>query len=86
MPDDYLFGPLLKGMGFGLGFAVLQDTSQSDIIGSKGSYWWTGTANTYFYIDPAKDLILILMTQFVPSYYYPINNEFRALVYRSIVD
>ena len=82
MPADDFFGPLLNGMGFGFGFAVLQDNK----IGSKGSYWWAGTANTYFYIDPREDLILILMTQFVPSYYYPINKEFRELVYRSIVN
>ncbi len=40
MPDDDFFGPLLSGMGFGFGFAVLQDNIQSNKIGSKGSYWW----------------------------------------------
>jgi len=64
----------------------LQDNNQSKIVGSKGSYWWAGTANTYFYIDPREELILILMTQFVPNYYYPVNKEFRELVYQSIVD
>jgi CubicO group peptidase (beta-lactamase class C family) len=82
MPADDFFGPLLNGMGFGFGFAILQDNK----IGSKGSYWWAGAANTYFYIDPREDLILILMTQFVPSYYYPVNKEFRELVYKSIAD
>jgi len=86
MPDDDLFGPLLTGMGFGFGFAVLQDNNQSKIVGSKGSYWWAGTANTYFYIDPREELILILMTQFVPNYYYPVNKEFRELVYQAVVD
>jgi CubicO group peptidase (beta-lactamase class C family) len=86
MPDDDFFGPLMKGMGFGYGFAVVQDNLQSNTIGSKGSYWWAGAGNTYFYIDPKEELILILMTQFVPSYYYPINKEFRELVYKSIVD
>lgn len=86
MPDDDFFGPLLTGMGFGFGFAVLQDNNQSKLVGTKGSYWWAGTANTYFYIDPKKELILILMTQFVPNYYYPVNKEFRELVYQAIVD
>jgi CubicO group peptidase (beta-lactamase class C family) len=86
MPDDDFFGPLMSGMGFGLGFAILQDKIQANTIGSKGSYWWSGTANTYFYIDLKEELILILMTQFVPSYYYPINKEFRELVYQAIVD
>jgi CubicO group peptidase (beta-lactamase class C family) len=86
MPTDDFFGPLLKGMGFGYGFAVVQDTLFPKGIGSKGSYWWAGAGNTYFFIDPKEDIILILMTQFVPSYYYPINKEFRELVYQAIVD
>jgi CubicO group peptidase (beta-lactamase class C family) len=86
MPSDDFFGSLLSGMGFGYGFAVLQENIQSDIFSSKGSYWWSGVANTYFFIDPKEELILILMMQFVPSYYYPINKEFRELVYQAIVD
>ena len=35
-------------MGFGLGFAVMQDNINKS-IGSIGSYWWGGAANTYFY-------------------------------------
>ena len=86
MPTDDFFGTLLAGMGYGLGFAVLKENKPSTLIGSAGSYWWAGTANTYFYIDPKKDLILIFMTQFVPNFYYPICKEFRELVYHSIVE
>ena len=86
MPADEFFGPMLSGMGFGFGVAVIQENIQPKTIGSKGSYWWSGAANTYFFIDPKEELILILMTQFVPSLYYPVNKEFRELVYQSIVD
>ena len=86
MPDDDFFGPLLSGMGFGFGFAVLQDDIQSNIIGSKGSYWWSGSGNTYFYIDPKEELVLILMAQFVPNFYYPVYKQLRVLSYQAIVD
>jgi CubicO group peptidase (beta-lactamase class C family) len=86
MPDDDFFGPLLEGMGFGYGFAVLKENGQFNLIGSTGSYWWAGTANTYFYIDLQKDLILIFMTQFVPNFYYPVCKEIRELVYKSIIE
>jgi CubicO group peptidase (beta-lactamase class C family) len=86
MPEDNFFGPLLSGMGFAFGFAVVQNNNKSDFIGSVGSYWWAGSANTYFYVDPKEDLILIFMTQFVPNFYYPVCKEFRELVYKSIVD
>lgn len=85
MPNDGFFCPLLTGMGYGLGFAVLKDNNLSSFIGSAGSYWWAGSANTYFYIDPKEDLILIFMTQFVPNFYYPVCKEFRELVYQSII-
>lgn len=84
MPEDEFLGSLLSGMGFGLGFAVLNDMNQPNITGSKGSYWWAGSANTYFYIDPKEELILVFMTQFVPNFYYPVCREFRELVYKAI--
>jgi CubicO group peptidase (beta-lactamase class C family) len=86
MPEDDFFGSLLAGMGFGFGFAVVKENSQPDVVSIAGSYWWAGSGNTYFYIDPKKDLILIFMTQFVPNYYYPVCKEFRELVYKSIVN
>ncbi len=86
MPDDDFFGPLLTGMGFGFGFAIFQESIPSNKIGSKGSYWWSGSANTYFYIDPKEDLIFILMTQFVPNFYYPVFKEFKTIGYHAMVD
>jgi CubicO group peptidase (beta-lactamase class C family) len=86
LPDDDFFGPLLSDMGFGFGFAVLRDSRQTNTVGSAGAYWWSGSANTYFFIDPKEDLILIFMTQFVPNFYYPVFREFKELVYESIMD
>lgn len=86
MPDDDFFGPLMSGMGFGFGFAVLNDNEKANIIGTKGSYWWSGSGNTYFYIDPHEDLSLLLMTQFVPNYYYPIFKQLRVLSYQALID
>jgi CubicO group peptidase (beta-lactamase class C family) len=86
MPQDSFFGSMLSGMGFGFGFAVVKQNNDSDFIGSAGSYWWSGSGTTYFYIDPEKDLILIFMTQFVPNFYYPVYKEFRELVYKSVLD
>ena len=86
MPDDNFFGPLLSGMGFGFGLAVVKETGQSGYTGTACSYWWAGAANTYFYVDPKEELILVFMTQFVPNFYYPVCKEFREMVYKSIVE
>lgn len=86
MPDDDFFGPLMTGMGFGFGFAVITDKSKADMTGSDGSYWWSGSGNTYFWIDPHEDLIMILMTQFVPNFCYPVFRQLRDLGYQAIID
>jgi CubicO group peptidase (beta-lactamase class C family) len=61
-------------------------TSESQILGSLGEFEWSGIYNTFFWIDPTEDLVLIQMTQYSPHGYYPINNEFKVLVYQAIVD
>jgi CubicO group peptidase (beta-lactamase class C family) len=77
--------PML-GMGFGLGFSVMLDMAQTGVMGSVGDHGWGGYAETFFLIDPAEDLIAILMTQYMPSQTYPIRKEFRTTVYQSLIN
>jgi CubicO group peptidase (beta-lactamase class C family) len=76
----------MHGYGFVLGFGVHVDDAQAGLLGSVGEYAWGGYAGTSFFIDPREELIAILMPQFIPSGHYPILEEFRALVYQSLVD
>jgi CubicO group peptidase (beta-lactamase class C family) len=69
------------GVGFGLGFAVTVNPARSLMPGSAGDYSWGGMASTYFWIDPREELIVIFMTQLMPSATYPIRRELRTLVY-----
>ena len=75
-----------SGMGFGLGFAVTMTPSQMLIPGSAGEYNWGGAATTSFFIDPAEEMIMIFMTQVLPSSAYPMRRELRTLVYSAITD
>ncbi len=75
-----------EGTGFGLGFAVKQDVARSQTIGSCGEYGWGGMASTNFFIDPVEDLIMIFMTQLIPSSSYAIRQELRAIINGAIVD
>jgi CubicO group peptidase (beta-lactamase class C family) len=74
------------GVGFGLGFSVAQSPARSQILGSAGEFAWGGAASTAFWIDPAEDLIVIFMTQLMPSSSYPLRRELRVLTYASLVD
>jgi CubicO group peptidase (beta-lactamase class C family) len=75
-----------NGIGFGLGFSVTMDPAQTLIPGSAGEYAWGGAAGTAFWIDPAEELITILMIQVLPSSAYPVRRELRTLVYAAITD
>jgi CubicO group peptidase (beta-lactamase class C family) len=74
-----------NGVGFGLGFAVTTDPARTLIPGSAGEFSWGGMASTAFFIDPAEDLIVIFMTQLMPSTTYPIRRELRTLVYSALM-
>jgi CubicO group peptidase (beta-lactamase class C family) len=74
------------GVGFGLGFAVMQDLSRAQILGTPGEYNWGGAASTAFWVDPREELIVIFMTQLMPSSSYPLRRELRTLTYAALVD
>lgn len=75
-----------NGVGFGLGFAVTMHPEQTMIAGSPGEYFWGGAATTSFFIDPAEEMIVIFMTQVLPSSAYPIRREIRTMTYAAITD
>jgi CubicO group peptidase (beta-lactamase class C family) len=74
------------GIGFGLGFSVMLDPSRAQILGTAGEYAWGGAASTAFWIDPAEELAVVLLTQLMPSSTYPIRRELRVLTYQAIID
>jgi CubicO group peptidase (beta-lactamase class C family) len=74
------------GVGFGLGFSVTMDPAKTLLPGTAGEYAWGGAASTAFWIDPKEELIVIFMTQLIPSSFYPIRRELRTLAYAAITD
>ena len=74
-----------EGNGFGLGFSVMLDPAKNQILGTPGEFAWGGAASTAFWVDPAEDMFVILLTQLMPSSTYPIRRELRVLAYQSIV-
>ncbi len=72
------------GVGFGLGFSVMLDPAQAQVISSPGEFAWGGAASTLFWVDPVEDLIVVGMTQLMPSSAYPIRQEMKSLVYGAL--
>jgi CubicO group peptidase (beta-lactamase class C family) len=71
--------------GFGLGFAVKTQLGGGVEPGSVGSYGWSGSAGTAFFVDPHESMFAILMTQ-APGQFDEVRELFRQLVYAAIDD
>lgn len=74
------------GMGFGLGFSVLENAAENKVLGSPGEFAWGGAASTAFWVDPVEDLTVLFFTQLLPSSTYPIRTQLKPLVYQALVD
>lgn len=68
---------------FSLGFFVNTDLGQSNELGSVGTLSWGGAFNTAYWIDPAENLVAIIMTQVRPVS-SDINERFQILVYQAL--
>jgi CubicO group peptidase (beta-lactamase class C family) len=80
------FSPTSHGEGYALAMSVTVDSGDALLMGSDGDYGWGGAASTYFRIDPKENMIVIMMSQFVPSAFYPIRHDFKNTVYQSLID
>jgi CubicO group peptidase (beta-lactamase class C family) len=74
-----------RGVGFGLGFAVVIDPVRGKVVCSEGELSWGGAASTAFWIDPEEELTVSFFTQLLPSSTYPIRPQLRQLVYQALV-
>ncbi len=78
-------GPNDAGMGFGLGFDVIEDLGKNGRYGSPGAFGWGGAYHTNYWADPKEKLVALVMVQLLPAGNSDLQRKFRALVYQSIV-
>jgi CubicO group peptidase (beta-lactamase class C family) len=94
LPDSLLTGQLGIGAhvmrpGFGYGFncAVIFDPGLAALPDGKGTFFWDGAAGTWFWVDPANDVVFVGMIQRRQS---PDNHSLlyrsHAAVYAALVD
>lgn len=78
LPSEIRFA---NGSTFGLGFGIRSDAAWSTVPGSVGSFFWSGVWGTYFWVDPAEQLIAVQLIQVAPGKDGQINHIFRNLTY-----
>ena len=88
LPSDIRFAGYASGIvgpqggsTWGLGFAVRSDAAWSMVPGSVGSFSWSGTSGTYFWIDPAEQMVAVQMIEVAPGTGAPFLRMFRNLTY-----
>lgn len=78
----WLPGP---GMGFGLGWAVVEDRGEAATPLSEGSAYWGGAYCTISWIDREQELIGIMMTQVRPYNHLNIRQDFQVLTHQAVI-
>jgi CubicO group peptidase (beta-lactamase class C family) len=73
-----------NGVGFGLGFANRLDPAANGSPCSEGSYYWGGLASTLFWVDPREELIVIFMTQLIPSSIFNFRGQLESIIYGAL--
>jgi CubicO group peptidase (beta-lactamase class C family) len=75
-----------EGVGFGLGFSVVEDPVVGRYPSSRGELAWGGAASTAFWVDPAEELTVLFFTQLLPSSTYSIRPQLHQLVHQALLD
>ena len=78
--------PCATGVGFGLGFSVLQDVGARGTPGSVGEFGWGGAYHSTYWVDPREELVVVYFTQLIPAGGIDDHGKLRTLIYQSIID
>jgi CubicO group peptidase (beta-lactamase class C family) len=74
------------GEGFGYDVAVFDDPGKAGSTTGKGTYLWDGLAGTWFWIDPANDIVFVGMIQRIIAPDMPnLQDLSRTLVQQALI-
>ena len=80
----YIKGP--DAYGFGLGFSMVTDPDRARQAVTPGTFGWGGAWGTVFWIDPAEELISILMVQISSYRHFTLRQDFPNLVMQAVTE
>jgi len=65
MTSNHLAASLMlePGLGWGYDCAVFSDAQEANRVVGKGTFFWWGAADTWFWVDPTNDVVFVGMTQ-----------------------
>jgi CubicO group peptidase (beta-lactamase class C family) len=69
----------MRGYRFGLGVRVLEDPGEANTLASRGTFGWAGAFGTNSFIDPAEQMVGLLLIQRLPTGPVAVDMELRSL-------
>ncbi len=73
----------LNGYGWGLGFRILMNNTESNQYGKIGEFGWSGYASTYFLVDPINQISAVLMMQIIDGDRI-LKQDFYDLIFKNL--
>ena len=77
---------LRPGFGYGYNCAVVFDPPEANLPDGKGTFFWDGAAGTWFWVDPANDIVFVGMIQRLRGGNPNVEYLSRNVVYQALVD
>jgi len=76
----------VNNRGFGVGVSVVRHLAETKMLASAGEFGWGGAAGTQVWIDPAEEMVSLIMPQIRPKPGFRLLNQFRILACAAIAD
>jgi len=88
LTSEFSIGTAVMRPGFGYGYdcAVEFDPLEANMVGGKGTFLWDGLAGTWFWVDPANDVVFVGMVQRLSGRTPNLEYLSREVVYSALVD
>lgn len=74
------------GVGFGLGFQVVEDLGARGLVGSTGEFSWGGAYHSTYWGDTTEKLVVVYFTQLLPAAGVDDHAKLRTLIYQAVTE
>jgi CubicO group peptidase (beta-lactamase class C family) len=76
---------MVVGEGYGIGLGLDVDVARKGVIGNNGSFYWSGSQRTHFWVDPQTQVIGLFLTQVSP-FDFEYDKSMRNLTYQALLN
>jgi len=86
LPESIAGRRLRPGWGHGFNVDVVTDRTLVNYPTNNGEFSHGGLASTHFWVDPEQELVVVMMSQLLPSSHAPIVDIIHRMAYAAILD